>query len=141
TNGDQSRVGKYFYVDTHNRHADDVYFNCPYGEVGDYLWVRETWNHSNYPYGPYDSDCLIFYRADYDNDLLDADRKKSSDGIRRKWKPAIHMPRSASRIRLEIMNIRVERLQDISEEDVIAEGILCISKAVGDKKIHQSDLY
>lgn len=77
---------------------------CPYGQVGDRLWVRETW-----AYCPY-RDCF-FYRAD----------NFSEDKF--KWKPSIHMIRAASRITLEITGVRVERLQDISEEDAIAEGM------------------
>lgn len=114
---------------------------CRFGRKGDRLWVRETWNHSNHPDGSYEPDCHVFYRADYMDDPLGADLEKSSDSIRRKWKPAIHMPRELSRITLEITKIRVERLQDITEEDAIDEGMLSISKADGDKKIHQSDLY
>lgn len=77
---------------------------CPYGQVGDRLWVRETW-----AYCPYRN--CFFYRADnFPEDKF-------------KWKPSIHMIRAASRITLEITGIRVERLQDISEEDAIAEGI------------------
>lgn len=104
---------------------------CRFGRKGDRLWVRETWNHSNHPDGSYEPDCHVFYRADYMDDPLGADLEKSSDGIRRKWKCAIHMPRSASRILLEITNIRVERLQDITEEDAIAEGLKAITKDNG----------
>ena len=79
---------------------------CPYGKPGDRLWVRETFNHDGEKY---------IYAADL-NEL----------GVQKwaaQWKPSIHMPRSASRILLEITGVRVERLQDISEEDAIAEGI------------------
>lgn len=96
---------------------------CPYGEVGDRLYVRETWQHSNHPFGPYEPDCLVFYRADYLDDPLGPDLERSRDGIRREWRPSIHMPRSVSRVTLEVTGVRVERLQDISEADAIAEGI------------------
>ncbi len=82
--------------------------NCPY-QIGDRLWVRETW-----ALNPYLLELPAYvYRADYEplSDILI------------KWKPSIHMPRSASRITLEITGVRVERLQDISEQDAIAEGI------------------
>lgn len=95
---------------------------CPYGQSGDRLWVRETWNHENYPYGPDDPDCCFFYRADYLDDPLGPDLELSEDGIRRKWIPPIHMPRWASRIDLEITGVRVERLNSISEQDAIREG-------------------
>lgn len=99
---------------------------CPYGRPGDRLWVRETW-----------SDCTKgacamggtkyetpWYRAD-----ADAYGLLGHDGIgpvyteELKWRPSIHMPRWASRITLEITDVRVERVQDISEDDAIAEGI------------------
>ncbi|HDR8948346.1 TPA: hypothetical protein QDA71_005404 [Burkholderia vietnamiensis] len=96
---------------------------CPYGEIGHRLYVRETWQHSNHPFGPYESDCLVFYRADYLDDPLGADLERSPDGIRRQWRPSIHMPRAASRITLEITGVRVERLQSISESDARTEGV------------------
>jgi len=75
---------------------------CPYGQVGDRLWVRETFCcHSTQG---------IVYKADFpDSPLL--------------WKPSIHLFRADSRIDLEITDIRVERLQEITEDDAIAEGI------------------
>ena len=82
---------------------------CPYGQRGDRLWVREAFHicphHEDY-----------FYRADDENLPLKCKAHT-------KWKPSIHMPRRASRITLEITGIRVERLQDISEEDAVAEGV------------------
>lgn len=78
---------------------------CPYGKPGDRLWVRET--HA-------DIGCRLTYRADTD------------DGAHcqvKKWTPAIHMFRRDSRILLEITDVRVERLQDISEDQTLAEGI------------------
>lgn len=95
---------------------------CPYGHPGDRLYVRETWQHSNHPYGPVDESCAIFYRADYWDDPHGMDGEKSPEGKYREWRPSIHMPRWASRILLEIVSVRVERLQDISEEDAMAEG-------------------
>jgi hypothetical protein len=85
---------------------------CPYGQPGDRLWVRETWQHANSPHGPYEPGCTCFYRAG----------EKSPEGKYRTWIPSIHMPRAASRINLEVMHVRVEKLQDISEADAIAEG-------------------
>lgn len=75
---------------------------------GDRLWCRETWANVTDDGRP---ECFI-YKADQG--------ELSQYKI---WKPSIHMPRKASRILLEIVNVRVERLQDISEEDAIAEGI------------------
>lgn len=97
--------------------------NSPYGQPGDRLWVRETWQHSNFPLGPYDESCTVFYRADYMDDAHGPDGEKSPEGRYRNWVPSIHMFRSASRILLEITAVRVERLQDISAADAVAEGI------------------
>lgn len=104
---------------------------CPYGQPGDRLWVRETWQHSNHPFGPYDPACTVFYRADFFNDPLGPDLEDSTDGIRRQWRPSIHMPRAASRISLDIDRLSLERLQDISDEDCIAEGIGLAQSAIG----------
>lgn len=94
---------------------------CPYGKPGDRLWVRETWQHSNHPLGPYDETCQVFYRADYLDDPHGPDGERSPEGYR-SWRPSIHMPRAACRIVLEITAVRVERLQDISAADAAAEG-------------------
>lgn len=95
---------------------------CPYGARGDRLYVRETWQHENSPHGPYQADAQVFYRADYLDDLHGPDGEKSPAGKYRTWRPSIHMPRSASRILLEVSSVHVERLQDISEADARAEG-------------------
>lgn len=124
---------------------------CPYGQPGDRLWVRETWQHANFPFGPYDDSCQVFYRADYMDDPHGPDGEKSPEGKYRNWKPSIHMPRSASRILLEITSVRVERLQDISESDACAEGARsadlvtgreCIlDPKSGSYRLHFSDLW
>jgi hypothetical protein len=80
----------------------------PYGQPGDWLWARETWGFNPDFLGIHAHAC---YRADPGHE---------HDGI--KWKPSIHMPRAACRIRLEVTGVRVERLQDISEADARAEG-------------------
>ncbi|MFS3105879.1 hypothetical protein ACMAWB_13550 [Klebsiella pneumoniae] len=84
--------------------------SCPFGAVGDRIWVRETWNK----YGG-----LLTYRADHD--WIDDMRKETV--CTAKWVPSIHMPRWASRILLEITDVRVERLNAISEEDAKEEGV------------------
>lgn len=74
---------------------------------GQYLWVREAWNDQNTAEG------CIAYRA--------TDKPPPHIG-RVKWKSPIHMPQSASRITLAVTSVRVQRLQEISQEDAIAEG-------------------
>lgn len=89
--------------------------HCP-GEVAKYdigniLWVRETFCESVTPDIPGESKWKWCYRAD------------SNLPVVVKWKPSLFMPKEAARIFLKITNVRCERLQDISEEDAIAEGI------------------
>ena len=104
--------------------------HCPYGRPGDRLWVRETWApaHPDYhteaeglrlgdrPVHPDGRWC--WYRAT-DGEVESGD---DEDNLVR-WRPSIHMPRWASRITLEVTGVRVERLQEISDEDARAEGI------------------
>jgi hypothetical protein len=104
----------------------DLTFSCAYGQPGDRLWVRETFALSVVdPDGgsPQDEpeNWDIIYRADPDQPgggWTDGD----GNAIAAPWKSSIHMPRWASRILLEIVSVRVERLQDISEADADAEG-------------------
>ncbi|PBY95667.1 hypothetical protein CJT43_17980 [Pseudomonas aeruginosa] len=112
---------------------------CPYGEPGDRLWVRETWTDVNMCGAP-----ALAYRADEDiRDLMEEPGFLDDRGAfnyddprvkpypfacwhaeldQARWRPSIHMPRWASRILLELTAVRVERLQDISEEQARAEG-------------------
>ena len=89
---------------------------CPFGQIGDKLWVRETWR----PYS--ESRVQIEYKAD--GKIIDYPDRPSFEfyGCGQNWRPSIFMPRWASRITLVITDVRVERLQDISEEDAKAEG-------------------
>ena len=82
---------------------------CPYGQPGDRLWVREAFQRDPFKYGEY------VYRASV-----------RAETVFDKWTPSIHMPRRASRITLEVTAARVERLQDISEDDAKAEGICAL---------------
>jgi hypothetical protein len=94
-----------------------VQFASPYGATGDRLWVREAWAHV----GTCDPG-LTVYRADYPACVPGRyENVPPAESI--KWKPSIHMFRADSRITLEVADARVERLQDISEADAIAEGI------------------
>lgn len=85
-------------------------FNCRYGQIGDVLWVRESFRiiRGNVTGDEYDYPAETIYKA---------------DGAHGPFKPSIHMPKSACRIFLEITDMRVERIQDITAADCLAEGI------------------
>ncbi|HHW7582693.1 hypothetical protein MWR38_12225 [Klebsiella pneumoniae] len=125
-------------------HACDFWHPCPFGAVGDRVWVRETWGVVSHAFS--DDGLMIDWVPDrpttaihempfgngyysgyaiyaVDGDFTWGDDDGYEDG-RSCWKPSIHMPRAASRILLEITNVRVERLNAISEEDARAEGII-----------------
>lgn len=97
----------------------------PFGKPGDTLWVREAWR-------PEHLDTSVEYRADKGAKWFDASMMRTSDyddavrwskklagGL---WAPSIHMPRWAARTVLDVLEVRVERLQDMTEEDARAEG-------------------
>lgn len=86
---------------------------CPYGKIGDQLWVRETW-HPAFKRDKENNGCI--YKADYGH-RRDLVKEYDCDWIR-----SIHMPKWASRLTLEVTNVRIERATDISEEDAKAEG-------------------
>jgi hypothetical protein len=89
----------------------------PFGEIGDLLWVRETFRpkgHS-FPIGEH-----FEYKATAEAD---------GNPINEPWKPSIFMPKDAARIFLKITNIRVERLFNISDQDAISEGVEVIHRA------------
>ena len=100
--------------------AEPSVLKCPYGVRGSKLWVRETFTieASN-----------IWYKADgtdHDGNV------EYPDGFTHvpRWKPSIHMPKKHARIWLEITGVRVERLQDISDEDVLHEGFKMTSATI-----------
>ncbi len=112
---------------------------CPFGNPGDRLWVRETWRYawinaemsfgdfhtvqfkSGFGVLPFRTDWKKFYGPKVLNESWD---EGGGIGTRfGKWRPSIHMPRWASRITLEVVSVRVERVQEISIKDCIAEGI------------------
>ena len=116
----------------------DILFCCPYGVPCDRLWVRETWglNEPNpCSYDPIDERGLpdsAYIMANGAKHVLDFWRDRIvfrasikgnyTDREVKRWRPSIHMPRWVSRIMLEITDVRVERLHDISEHDAMAEG-------------------
>jgi len=105
---------------------------CPYGSIGDRLWVRETWlpldSDHYHERGPRDR--LVDNRkyplrngAAYAAETSgDSDSERCRIELGYKWRPSIHMPRWASRMTLEITDVRVERLCSITEDDAIREG-------------------
>lgn len=108
---------------------NDLDFNqllsrCPYGSVGERLWVRETW--ADYFDG--NTDVSLRIGNDWQNRMryrVCCDRPWGD-----RWRPSIYMPRWASRITLEITGLRVECLQDITEDDAKSEGIATSSNGV-----------
>lgn len=116
-----------------------VCWKCPYGVPGDRLWVRETFCiESSYEVGPYpppfsDGRPLNKHNGWTCGEWWEQAHYKATDptpeleigtgdpGV--KWTPSIHMPRWASRITLEIVNVRVERVQEIDEAGAILEGV------------------
>lgn len=92
---------------------------CPYGRPGDRLWVKETFYAIGDVDGPQGSgQCWLHYRADESNNLDDRDHQ-----WRGPWTSPLFMRRRFSRITLEITGVRVERLQDITSDQILAEGV------------------
>ncbi|ELP5685239.1 hypothetical protein QTT33_004275 [Salmonella enterica] len=97
---------------------------CPFGQPGDRIWVRETFRvHSRAT-----DVATLVYRASVRNSWTEQTHRVpiavcDKPATPEKWTPSIHMPRWASRILLEITDVRVERLRDLSEEDAKSEGI------------------
>ena len=113
--------------DFHYNQGVGQFTACPYGKPGDRLWVRETFCNT---YDHFMDRWEPLYKAD-GNIIIDDDGPV-------KWKPSIHMPRTAARINLLITNIRVERLRNISESDSIKEGIELLDER-GWKNYNTSD--
>ncbi|ABX66407.1 hypothetical protein YJ03_03565 [Salmonella enterica subsp. enterica serovar Typhimurium] len=102
----------------------DIWFTCPFGEVGDRIWVRETFRvHSRAT-----DVATLVYRASVRNSWTEQTHRVpvavcNKPATPEKWTPSIHMPRWSSRITLEITDVRVERLNSITESDAEAEGV------------------
>jgi len=101
---------------------------CPYGKAGDRLWVRESWADVTCAFDDADEIRDVAFKADNSvwncyGQMVYLEQLGQSGIYVNKWKPSIHMPKFASRINLEITNVRVERLQDISEADAQTEGM------------------
>lgn len=141
-----SQIGECYPPECGVDHANSQSYyreHCPFGIVGDRIWVRETWGVVSHeldedgriqPWSPDRPATAInempfgngFYsgHAIYaaDGDFTWGDDDGYEDG-RSCWKPSIHMPRAACRILLEVTSVRVERLRDLSEDDAKSEGI------------------
>jgi hypothetical protein len=121
-------------------HPDDpeAVLACPYGQPGDRLWVRERfapYRVSSVPSSIDEAEYVLFcdgaqmfrknsvyYPGAYDGGMPMGEYAPGAfDGIR--WRPSLHMPRWASRISLEVVGVRLERLQKITEEDAQSEGV------------------
>ena len=105
----------------------EFYEEYPPYQLGDILYVRETWcglpvNEA----GHFRGHPIYYYRADGD---------LRPEGWRGAWHPSIHMPKEAARIWLKVTDVRVERLQDITADDIGSEGLSSIAVHVGDMEI------
>jgi hypothetical protein len=111
--------------------SEDGAYVCPYGQPGDRLWVRETWRviANGGGYGKYGPVVGIEYQADKGQEYFFPTYPQrnrilaKSDQRFDRIRPSIHMPRWASRINLEVTAVRVERVQEITGADAIAEGL------------------
>jgi hypothetical protein len=107
--------------------------SCPYGAVGDHLWVRETW--APHPGDTQDPPEWVVYAADLDwwgcsdTSTMTTRRlgKLDESYAAPRWRPSIFMPRWASRVRLRVTSVGVERLQAITEEGAVAEGVASVA--------------
>jgi hypothetical protein len=104
---------------------------CPYGKIGDVLWVRETFTIMEPEHCASMSERFV-YKADMKHpDSEEMRQEYIKSGYPYQWKPSIFMPRAACRILLEITDIKVERLQDINFQDALNEGVHRESDASG----------
>ncbi|MGG7716466.1 hypothetical protein PGN42_10400 [Klebsiella aerogenes] len=113
------------WVDTSER-----IYRCPFGVPGDRIWVRETFQGPLFDYEQMESyleDSSKFEKPEFCQYAADGkpapEYYDADDNLRHGWRPSIHMPRWASRILLEITDVRVERLNAISQEDAQDEGM------------------
>ena len=120
---------------------------CPYGVVGDRLWVRETWAHNDSWYS-----CVPEWKSEWKNCFKDGEctwvdyratmteqQKQEYIDDPWKWQPSIFMPRWACRIMLEVTGVRVERVQEITMYDARDEG--CTGCAVAGAVAEYAELW
>lgn len=141
-----SQVGECYPLESGIDHANSQSYyreHCPFGQVGDRLWVRETWGVVSHDFDENeriidwvpDRPATAIHEMPFGNGYYSGHAIYAVDGQftwgdddghgeRSCWKPSIHMPRAACRILLEITAVRVERLNDIRESDARAEGVM-----------------
>lgn len=110
------------YFETLDKHRNPTEKYTPIEakvKPGDILWVRETFEFVPVNKAPLDQECYVQLMPKY---------KADGSECFNKWKPSIFMPKVAARIFLEVINVRLERLLDISEADALAEGVIEIEK-------------
>jgi len=103
--------------------VETYHASCPYGQPGDVLWVREKFRFEeafDYDGEHYPAQCWYYASTPEKIECIDG---VINDRDLYKWKPSIHMPKEAARIWLQITSIKAERLHDISDEDIKAEGV------------------
>jgi len=106
-----ARIWKGHWVET-------THIKCPYGQPGDLLWVRET-----------------FARATIGGKEIFGYKSLEKYPSQIKYKPSIHMPKAAARIWLQVEEVKVERLQDISDDSIIAEGVRIPVNGIGTNRV------
>jgi hypothetical protein len=137
------RTGQHWAFFWNDGDQDALGVRCPYGQPGDRLYVKEAWAvHWMYDDLPPSKlgttkDRLngdnVWYRADPEGTRGSDDCP--AEGRRGRWRSSMFMPRWASRITLEITGVRVDRLQDISEEDAKAEGVEPYKSVGADQRV------
>ncbi len=100
----------HWFIGEQGYEINPIPVKCPYGQVGDRLWVRETFRVD---------DGKVIYASD-----VGVDFTRKAGYYANRYKPSIHMPRWASRITMEITEIRAERVQAITKADIKAEGVV-----------------
>ena len=149
-----SQVGECYPLKSGIDHANSQSYyreHCPFGQVGDRLWVRETWGVVSHDFDENeriidwvpDRPATAIHEMPFGNGYYSGHTIYAADGEftwgdddghgeRSCWKPSIHMPRKACRILLEITAVRVERLNDISDGDAIRESCSAAAMRSGD---------
>ena len=118
-------MGKWCFTARFGMAMRQCHIKCPYGQVGDRLWVRETWHPMTHFIG---KDIALILYKDGERERLECSDEQwdkayyYSKAGAYSWRPSIHMPRWASRITLEITDLCAEMLRSISLADAMAEG-------------------